>query len=100
MVKITTVVLSALATLAAARNCTPGLDYCGKTLRAIATGSNYDAQMKAPLRERGIPVNEGSMNDSLFYCVGGSNGDVRVLLHCPKGCLDGGKKRNNFCRLP
>ncbi|KAK4209010.1 hypothetical protein QBC37DRAFT_378469 [Rhypophila decipiens] len=49
MVKITAVVLAALATLAAARNCTPDLDYCGRTLRAIATGSNYDAQMKAAL---------------------------------------------------
>ncbi|KAM7214733.1 hypothetical protein V8F06_009898 [Rhypophila decipiens] len=100
MVKITALVLTALATLAAARNCTPGLDYCGYILRDIATGNNYDAQMKSALRKLGVPVNESSMTHGLFYCIPGGDGDVQALAICANGCLNGGKERNDFCKLP
>ncbi|KAM7214369.1 hypothetical protein V8F06_010207 [Rhypophila decipiens] len=100
MVKITAVVCAALATLTAARNCTPGLTYCGKTLRAIATGNNYDKQMReAMLKNWGNahPTNF-EMNNYLFACIGGPNGDIQVISSCfGKECIDNGNGKSDTC---
>ncbi|KAM7191639.1 hypothetical protein V8F20_009246 [Naviculisporaceae sp. PSN 640] len=101
MVSFTTLAITALATLAAARNCTPGLRYCGKTLRAIATGDNYNTQIREAYMElTGISFpSQEEENDTLFHCLGGDNGDIVGLQVCPISCRDNGNGRSDECSV-
>ncbi|KAI8816118.1 uncharacterized protein EV422DRAFT_334151 [Fimicolochytrium jonesii] len=85
---ILAVILVTAASQAEGRNCRQGMTYCGSTLRAIATGQNYDAQMAA--------TGHTSGND-LFYCKGGDNGDIIWIQTCPTHCNDGGSEYNDWC---
>ncbi|KAH7233484.1 hypothetical protein BKA59DRAFT_549740 [Fusarium tricinctum] len=97
MVKITTVAVAALAALAPvaeARNCRQGLTYCGYVL--LRRG-NYLNQIDAALKNAGVDANNNNINQSLFYCQGGNNGDIQFRKQCKKGCNDGGDKHNDSC---
>ncbi|KAM0192671.1 hypothetical protein ACHAPI_008028 [Fusarium lateritium] len=96
MVKITTIVVAALASLAPiaeARNCRQGLTYCGYVL--LRRG-NYYNQIDAALEDAGVQSNSNNINNSLFYCQGGNNGDIQFKRQC-KSCKDGGDKHDDSC---
>ncbi|KAF2241779.1 hypothetical protein BU26DRAFT_440228, partial [Trematosphaeria pertusa] len=59
--------------LAVADNCKTSLHYCGYNL--LHKG-NYYSQIAEALREQGQPVDDAHINNGLFYCSGGSNGDI------------------------
>ncbi|KAJ7044304.1 hypothetical protein C8F04DRAFT_1070136 [Mycena alexandri] len=63
--------LLVLATGAIARNCTPDLDYCGRTLLEIG---NYQPQIDQALHDAGVGEANGGADD-LFHCSGGPNGE-------------------------
>ncbi|KAJ4153575.1 hypothetical protein LMH87_010058 [Akanthomyces muscarius] len=99
MVKINTICLAmmaAAAPLAEARNCNKGLLYCGNTLLAIG---NYRAQIDDAVAKAGIRRFKGDdlTTDSLFKCLGGSNGDIEYTNFCRRGCQNGGSGKNDFC---
>ncbi|KAJ7852603.1 hypothetical protein B0H13DRAFT_1904505 [Mycena leptocephala] len=40
----------------------------------------------------------GHMLDTLFYCLGGSNGDIEVIKDCAPGrCVDAGSDKSDLC---
>ncbi|KAJ6534951.1 hypothetical protein B0H19DRAFT_845654, partial [Mycena capillaripes] len=71
-----------LATGAIARNCTPNLDYCGRTLLEIG---NYQPQIDQALHDAGAGEANGGADDR-FHCVGGANGVITFLGFCANGC--------------
>jgi hypothetical protein len=91
--------LLVLATGAIARNCTPNLDYCGRTLLEIGMCrvlllwtrrthlriGNYQAQIDQALHDAGVGEADGGADD-LFHCVGGANGVIAFLGFCANGC--------------
>ncbi|KAF2994659.1 hypothetical protein E8E13_000634 [Curvularia kusanoi] len=83
-----TLVLTALAGGALARNCKNNVYYCGSTLRNIGA---YDAQIKDAMGSRG-----GDSQDALFYCVGGRDGDITYVTQCD-ACVDSGSSRSDYC---
>lgn len=119
----TAISLLAIAAVAVARNCTPGLTYCQDTLLDIGKHQNpipeplpivvmKQFQKKKPdprliIRYAGKyqPQIDQSLSDArivsngnaLFYCVGGSNGVISFIINCQQGCHDAGPKKNDFC---
>ncbi|KAJ7261113.1 hypothetical protein C8J57DRAFT_1719866 [Mycena rebaudengoi] len=90
-----TAILVALgsASFVVAKNCTPGLQYCGRTLLCIG---NYIEQMDAAVKKAKIDPNH--VLDTLYYRVGGTNGDIRVIKDCGAGaCIDGGEGNSDRC---
>ncbi|KAH8685827.1 hypothetical protein BGZ60DRAFT_543000 [Tricladium varicosporioides] len=81
-----TTVLAFLATAVVARNCTPGLEYCGKTLQGSsnAISTNYQAQIDQALFAAGKTGQD--WQNSIFHCVGGNNGVISYVTFCPQGC--------------
>ncbi|KAJ7741073.1 hypothetical protein B0H16DRAFT_1728711 [Mycena metata] len=90
--------ITSLATLVLARNCTPGLIYCGSTLTAIATGNAYQDQIDhAPFAARVVEVDKGQSD--LFFCQGGASGVISYVASCAVGqCVDGGSGKNDHCK--
>ncbi|KAJ7018536.1 hypothetical protein C8F04DRAFT_1151411 [Mycena alexandri] len=64
---------------AIARNCTPDLDYCGRTLLEIG---KYQPQIDQALHDAGAGEANGGSDDR-FHCVGGSNGVITFLDSAP-----------------
>ncbi|KAM7214737.1 hypothetical protein V8F06_009902 [Rhypophila decipiens] len=94
--------LSTMAPLTAARNCTPGLVYCGKTLRKIAAErQNYDRQIREAMAIWGYkdPTNE-DMDNSLFYCGVIYDGYISMVTLCTTYCVDLGLGADDLCALP
>ncbi|KFY44048.1 hypothetical protein V494_01672 [Pseudogymnoascus sp. VKM F-4513 (FW-928)] len=86
-------VVAVFAASAIADNCKPGLNYCGKTLRAVG---NYQAQIDQAVFDAGQQLLNNGLGD-LFYCVGGNNGVIRWKSHCGNGCVDGGRDHSDYC---
>ncbi|KZP21001.1 hypothetical protein FIBSPDRAFT_826391 [Athelia psychrophila] len=91
-----TVIAAAVALLFAscvvARNCTPGLNYCGQTLVNIG---RYQQQINQALSDADQTKINNGLGD-LFHCVGGNNGDINWVQHCGK-CTDGGAGSSDYC---
>lgn len=109
--KLSAAVSLALATFAMARNCTPGLNYCGSTLLAIGksnwielgfvfdshiTIGDYQAQIDQSLADAG-QGNANNGRDDLFQCIGGDNGVIKFLQYCGNGCKDEGSGVSDRC---
>ncbi|KAG6174437.1 hypothetical protein E4U35_003604 [Claviceps purpurea] len=81
MVQILPLFLATLATISPvvqAGSCTPGLDYCGRTL----TGNGWASQGLHP--------------SYLYYCV--ADGAVNLKQECRfPGCKDGGTGNSDVC---
>ncbi|KAH6995007.1 hypothetical protein EDB80DRAFT_155551 [Ilyonectria destructans] len=86
-------ILAVIVPLAMADNCRTGVIYCGSTLQRRG---NYYQQIHDALEESGQVADEAHVNDSLFYCSGGSNGDIVYQTYCD-GCQDGGDGNNDYC---
>ncbi|KAK1246414.1 hypothetical protein MKX08_000216 [Trichoderma sp. CBMAI-0020] len=78
-------ILAILTPLATARGCSTGLKYCGRTLQDIEA-----------LRDAGQQVTSQTVENSLFYCAGGANGDILYIETCKK-CIDGTHNDDDFC---
>ncbi|KAJ3492673.1 hypothetical protein NLG97_g5231 [Lecanicillium saksenae] len=94
MVKITLAAAATLVATAFARNCTPGLVYCGWNLLRVG---NYQEQVNRAISQKGWNVNGKNIHDTLFNCLGGPNGEIDVLDWCSGNCADGGEGHNDFC---
>ncbi|KAI8825319.1 uncharacterized protein EV422DRAFT_564656 [Fimicolochytrium jonesii] len=91
--KLTSAIVAVVALVAAtgqveARNCKKGTVYCGKTLRSIATGRNYDPVMAATGH---------TDNNDLFDCTD-DDGNIRFVMHCNNGCVDSNAWTNDWCK--
>ncbi|KAJ4264523.1 hypothetical protein NW762_005725 [Fusarium torreyae] len=97
MVKITAIAVAALAVIAPvaeAKNCQKGLTYCGYVL--LRRG-NYYNQIDASLKNAGQKTDNNHINNSLFYCQGGNNGDISFRKYCGGSCKDGGDGNSDKC---
>lgn len=99
-----------------AANCKTGLHYCGYVLlrRGIAfpillrypdsPGStltlsylgNYYNQIIEALKKADKSTSSAYVNHSLFYCTGGSNGNIKYQAKC-SSCVDGGDGKSDHC---
>ncbi|KAH7341176.1 hypothetical protein BKA66DRAFT_479293 [Pyrenochaeta sp. MPI-SDFR-AT-0127] len=81
------------SSLVAAANCQTGLHYCGYSL--LARGNYFD-QILAELKNRGQPTGDTWIRNSLFYCKGGSNGDLIWQHKCTDNrCVSGGSNSDH-----
>ncbi|KAJ6490043.1 hypothetical protein C8R45DRAFT_1097005 [Mycena sanguinolenta] len=87
--------LLVLTTGAIARNCTPGLDYCGRTLLDIG---KYQPQIDQALHDAGAGEANGGADD-LFHCVGGTAVLINILLRSHLGGSRRSKALLPFCAL-
>ncbi|KAJ6477969.1 hypothetical protein DFH09DRAFT_951921, partial [Mycena vulgaris] len=83
-----------LATGAIARNCTPNLDYCGRTLLEIG---KYQPQIDQALADAGQGEANGG-SDDLFHCIGGDNGVIGFIKFCSNGCRTNPTGVSDTCR--
>jgi hypothetical protein len=58
---------------------------------------NYYAQIVGALNSAGQPVDDGHINQSDFYCEGGSNGNIKFQGYCGGGCVNGGDGASDHC---
>ncbi|KAG5915956.1 hypothetical protein E4U42_007866 [Claviceps africana] len=84
--------LAAVAPLAEAGNCTPGLKYCGHTLLAYG---NYESRIYQALGHGPSSWNNEEQR-SLFNCVG-PNGEIQLERTCAKLCIDQGLGQSDKC---
>ncbi|KAJ4413853.1 hypothetical protein N0V85_003396 [Neurospora sp. IMI 360204] len=85
---------ASFSALVSADNCKPSLFYCGTGL--LHKGNYYD-QIVAALKAKGQPTDDAHIHDSLFYCTGGSNGEITYQAFCGGGCKDGGSGKSDHC---
>ncbi|KAH7109668.1 hypothetical protein B0J11DRAFT_573690 [Dendryphion nanum] len=84
----------AVAPGAFARNCRKDYYYCGKTLLDIG---DYIPQIHQALNDYGCDNPSGSnMRNTLFYCLGGPDGDIAADKIC-KECQDNGHGDDDTC---
>ncbi|KAG6357781.1 hypothetical protein INS49_013660 [Diaporthe citri] len=94
--KTTTLITAALVAftpLVQADNCTPGLNYCGY---GLLRKGNYYNQINAALLTNRQSTDSNHINQSLFMCIGGNNGDISFIKYCGT-CQDGGSGRSDHC---
>ncbi|KAK5991938.1 hypothetical protein PT974_05328 [Cladobotryum mycophilum] len=97
MVQLTTVSIVAVAIMApfvAADNCRNGINYCGWNL--LKKG-NYYSQIISALSNAHESTDSNHVNNELFHCDGGPQGDITVIKFCGNGCLDGGSGHDDYC---
>ncbi|KAF2475005.1 uncharacterized protein BDR25DRAFT_159970, partial [Lindgomyces ingoldianus] len=79
-----------------ADNCKHGIDYCGWNL--LNRGNTYNQRIPNELRVKNQPDDFTHVNSSLFWCVGGVNGDIEFQVYCGDGsCKDGGTNKSDYC---
>jgi hypothetical protein len=124
---VSSVILAGLAAVqvALARNCVPGVQYCGKDLLSIGTcfhlspppstritfanasesriltpmtlTGNYQELVNQCLLDNGIPTTK-PRGDFLFLCYGTSDGLLDFLGDCgPGNCVVAGANEDDFC---
>ncbi|XWW98458.1 hypothetical protein V2A60_006458 [Cordyceps javanica] len=91
LVTLAAVMLTGFAT---AKDCTPGLNYCGHTLYAKG---NYDFIIQQCLADNGVADDSSTRNQALFRCRGDPYGYVQYLEYCGRGCVDAGTGQNDYC---
>ncbi|KAJ6779275.1 hypothetical protein DFH09DRAFT_1180073 [Mycena vulgaris] len=92
MKSTTIATLLVLATGTIARNCTPDLDYCGRTLIDIG---KYQDSIDQALADTG-QGNANGGSDDLFHCTG-DNGLIAFIEYCSNGCHDNGAGVSDAC---
>ncbi|EFW19377.1 hypothetical protein D8B26_007612 [Coccidioides posadasii str. Silveira] len=120
MVKFTSIALAvvgAMASLVAADNCQTGLQYCGYVLLrkgklrglahvlpyyswiSVLTSAlgNYYAQIVQALHQAKLPTDPRHVQNTLFQCIGGPNGEIKVIKFCGAACHDGGNNHSDTC---
>jgi hypothetical protein len=60
---------------------------------------NYNDQVLQALTDKGQPTDQKHIDDALFYCKGGSNGDIEFQMFCgEERCIDGGHGESDYCK--
>lgn len=64
----------------------------------ICTIGNWMPDIRQALDDRGVPVEQHAVKDSLFTCVG----DYQIELNrvCPGACVDSAPGASDTCRDP
>ncbi|KAK4672826.1 hypothetical protein QC763_106440 [Podospora pseudopauciseta] len=95
--KLSTILAVTLAVVAPAAvdaaNCKTGLHYCGYVL--LRKGNYYNQIIEA-LKKADKSTSSAYVNHSLFYCTGGSNGNIKYQAKC-SSCVDGGDGKSDHC---
>ncbi|KAH6663504.1 hypothetical protein B0J14DRAFT_707061 [Halenospora varia] len=88
-------ILAIMAIGAIARNCTPGLNYCGATLLDVG---KYQPQIDQAIHDAG-QLEENFGKEDLFHCAspGGPSGVINWLHHCGAGCSNNGRGNHDTC---
>ncbi|KAJ6013106.1 hypothetical protein N7499_012290 [Penicillium canescens] len=86
--------LTIFASLAVAKNCQEGLNYCSFTLMGKG---DYHQQILKAIDEYGTDPRTVNYDYFLYHCDGGSNGSIHVVDTCSKGCHDGGDNKSDSC---
>ncbi|KAJ3483905.1 hypothetical protein NLG97_g7191 [Lecanicillium saksenae] len=85
----------ALGGFATAKDCTPGLIYCGHSLYAKG---NYDFIIQQSFADSGVGNNDYNRNQANFLCLGNPYyGYVQFKQVCSRGCVDAGAGENDYC---
>jgi hypothetical protein len=108
--------LAVLATGVVARNCTPGLFYCGYDLASIGKpylyinkqymmqqiltdfpnfSGNYGDQITQAMYDSGH--NGQNPHDVIFYCEGGDSGIIKYVTQCRSGCHENPAGVSDVC---
>lgn len=113
--RLSLAVMATVASVATADNCNTGLRYCGAGLLSKGTSArlwqtpgmwqitdwspigNYLPQILDELERVGLPTDRAHIYNTIFFCAGGSNGDIRYYTFCDRGCRDGGSGHDDFC---
>lgn len=104
-------VIVALAASATAKNCRGGLAYCASTLLSKGRiAPNHCPKSKTDLKLIGNyapQINQAlslahqtkpeDQHKALFFCEGGSNGNIVFTTSCASGCMDGGAGKDDYC---
>ncbi|KAF4454615.1 hypothetical protein FALBO_15799 [Fusarium albosuccineum] len=65
---------------------------------AAKKGNYYDPIEDAlAAAKKGICADRRHVNDSLFYCLHGTNGDIKYKAFCSKGCSNNGIGKSDSC---
>ncbi|KAJ1325290.1 hypothetical protein MN608_10002 [Microdochium nivale] len=78
---------------AEADNCTAGLKYCGSSL--LKKG-DYRGQIQQAFIAAGRDAFT-KPDDWRFDCIGGSEGLIRLIGRCERGCKDNGTGKSDTC---
>ncbi|KAK0668323.1 hypothetical protein QBC41DRAFT_322121 [Cercophora samala] len=97
-----------------AANCKTGLHYCGYVLLrrgivfpilyelgiprscADSVAGDYYNQIIGALKKADKSTSSSYVNHSLFYCTGGTNGNIKYQAKC-SSCVDGGDGKSDHC---
>lgn len=44
-----------------------------------------------------MPTDPSHIQNTLFQCVGGPNGDIDIIRYCGAACQDGGNNHSDTC---
>jgi hypothetical protein len=58
---------------------------------------NYYSQIVDALSTSAQATDDVHVEQTLFYCVGGNNGDITFQTFCGSGCDDGGAGNSDHC---
>ncbi|KAJ6786087.1 hypothetical protein PWT90_05975 [Aphanocladium album] len=84
-----------LAGFTAAKDCTPGLVYCGYTLYAKG---NCDSIIPQSFADSGVGNNDYNRNQANFLCLGSPYyGYVQFKQVCTRSRVDAGAGENDYC---
>ncbi|KAI1085678.1 hypothetical protein F5B20DRAFT_575184 [Whalleya microplaca] len=92
---LSTVSLCVLAKMATADNCYAPWNWCGWDL--IKHG-DYTEYIREHLEAAGQPINDNTINNSLWRCDSSTTGDASFLQLCPGACSYGGSgQSSDYC---
>ncbi|KAJ5956299.1 hypothetical protein N7501_010578 [Penicillium viridicatum] len=86
--------VAAFASLGVALNCQTQFDYCSS---ALLTRGNYDIQIRNAVIEAQSSFPGVTRDNALFACLGGSNGEIKVIEKCGYQCKNGGDGHTDSC---
>ncbi|KAJ5178536.1 uncharacterized protein N7500_001235 [Penicillium coprophilum] len=86
--------VAAFASLGAAKNCQTRFNYCSS---ALLKRGNYDTQIRNAVADAQGAFPGVNRDNALFACLGGSNGEIKVIQKCGYLCKDGGAGHTDSC---
>ncbi|KAJ5506819.1 hypothetical protein LT330_007843 [Penicillium expansum] len=86
--------VAAFASLGAAKNCQTKFDYCSS---ALLSRGNYDTQIRNAVADAQSAFPGVTRDNALFACLGGSNGEIKVIQKCGYQCKNGGDGHTDSC---
>ncbi|KAJ5757797.1 uncharacterized protein N7511_006491 [Penicillium nucicola] len=86
--------VAVFASLGAAKNCQTQFNYCSS---ALLSRGNYDTQIRNAVAEAQGAFPGVTRDNALFDCLGGSNGEIKVIEKCGYQCKNGGDGHTDSC---